>query len=114
MSSSSNRPLVRKTKGFSQQEIRTLQSQGSGMSVGMLGQQVETPEQKTRTNRTVRRSGGLFRSPKTHNVISGFMGQMSNMSQEDVQRLADSVRKRRTVLQEQARRPGRRQLMAGS
>lgn len=117
MSSSSSRSRQRrvtKTTGFDQREISGLMAQGAGMSVGNLGGQVSTPDQKTRTDIT---GAGIMRIASQRlqelNATSGFQGPMSDLSQEDVQRLADSVRRRRGVLQEQARRPGRRQLMAG-
>lgn len=120
MSSSSNRRRTEKvTTGFDQREISGLMSQGAGMSIGNIGGNVSTPEQQTRVDVTARRksSTGLFGiggSTQTVRTTQGFQGLMSNMNQEDVQRLADSVRRRRSVIQEQMARPGRRQLMAGS
>lgn len=99
MSQKSSSNTTQEKKGFDEREIQAFMAAGQNLSAlsENANIRINAPEMKTKTTTTKRDfSDSWFSSAKSTKTVteSGFLGQMSNLTQEDVNALTTSYLQR--------------------
>ena len=112
---------VQRTKGFSQQEVQNFMNAGNVQGVGKQGSFLINrsfkPQQRERVVTTTENfAGGIARLFGASNSgvqqrASGFMGQFSSLSQEDIDKATETFMQRRKQIQQRAGTFGRAGLL---